>query len=414
MTKLSYFIIATCLSLTIGCSDPLCELEVTYNKATAIYADLDQLRIENINEAPRLLQAANKIYVSDQLLLISERKKGIHVYDNSDPTQPKAINFLNLPGNSEMLVEGTTIYADNYYDMLKIDLTNPTQARIADRINEAFPALSDGPSGTKIIGFDVKRVTEKLSCDQNIYDNDFIYYDHQQQQLASSAIPTAFVSNGSLNTGTANRMAKVDNFIFAIDHQKIYSFEDQSSFDVAQSGQHIGRQLETIYALEDHLFIGSTDAMLILKVEDDAQVRHQGQFFHNTACDPVLPTSEDVAYFTLRSGDECPGDENALYVIDISSYENTQALQTISMQSPYGMTIYDGKLYVGEGTNGFTAFDIDDQQLLTEVERHSHIEAYDIIVHPSMDDILLFASPDGISQFKVKDKEYTLLSQIKY
>jgi len=51
----------------------------------------------------------------------------------------------------------------------------------------------------------------------------------------------------------------------------------------------------------------------------------------------------------------CPGDENALLVLDISQTWPEQ-IQEIEMESPFGMTIVNNKLYVGEGKNGLKVF----------------------------------------------------------
>lgn len=409
------FLFATLISFCFltSCGDQLCEQEVTYTKATAIYADLDDLRVDNLNESPKQLSNANKIYLSNDLILISERMKGIHVFDNSNPQNPIAITFLNVPGNNEMFIEGDIIYADSYYDMLKIDISSPLQAQVISRLENAFTPQYFNDNGDALIGFNEEVVTEQLSCDANFRQNDFIYVDWQSQRIDGSAIPTAFVSNSNGTLGTANRITKVDDLIFIIDKTDIYTFEDLGQLSEAASSQTIGWALETIYPADEHLFIGSNQGMQIYKI-DNKKVSYQGEFFHATGCDPVLPTDQNVAYVTLRSGNDCPGDENNISVVSITNLNSPRLLREITMDSPYGMTLHNDKLYVGEGINGFKIFDASEQSNLKLIETNRSIETYDIIAHPTEDNILLFANPDGISQYMTEGQNYNLLSSITY
>ncbi len=402
-----------CIFLT-SCGDQLCEQEVTYIKATAKYANLDDLRIDVLNETPRLLKSANKIYLSNDLILISERMEGIHVYDNSNPENPVAINFLNVPGNNEIFVEGNILYADSYYDLLKIDISSPLQANIVSRLKSAFEPQFFNTTGEALIGFDEEVVTEQLSCDANIQQNDWLYFDFQAERIDGSAIPTAFVSNGNGATGTANKITKAKDLIFLIDRVNIYTFEDKGQLSIASQKNPVGWSLETIFHSEDHLFMGSNNGMHIYKIEDNNSVSYTGEFFHATGCDPVLPTEEEVAYVTLRTGSDCPGDENNISVVNIANLTNPSLIQEITMDSPYGMTLHNDKLYVGEGTNGFKVFDASQRDQIKLIETNRDIETYDIIVHPTDNNILLFANPNGISQYSTVGEEYNLLSSITY
>ena len=414
--KKHLFIIGIAIAILFftSCSDQLCEQEVTYTKATAIYADLNDFRIDDFNESPKQLESANKIFLSNDLILISERKKGIHVYDNSNPKNPVPLNFLNIPGNNEMFVEDNIIYADSYYDLLKIDISSPLQATVVSRLENAIRPRFSNDRGQILIGFNEEVVTEQLSCDAHIDNNRSIYFDWNSQRIDDSAIPTAFVSNSNGSLGTANRMTKVDDLIFIIDKSNIYTLEDRGNLARATSSQSIGWALETIYPADGHLFLGSNNGMQIYKIQDDNRVTLRGEFFHATGCDPVLPTDENVAYVTLRSGLECPGDENNISVVNIAILNIPSLIQEIEMESPYGMTLHEDKLYVGEGINGFKIFDASERDNLKLIESNRSIETYDIMAHPSDENILLFANPNGISQYSVDGQDYNLLSSITY
>ena len=111
----------------------VCNQTVSYTKATAIFADLAELRTTPLIEAAREVEDAGKIFVGDNFLLIGEEGQGIHVYDNTDASNPTPTSFLNIPYTREFFVSGSEIFAETQYDMVKIDISDLNNARIVSR-----------------------------------------------------------------------------------------------------------------------------------------------------------------------------------------------------------------------------------------------------------------------------------------
>jgi len=151
--------------------------------------------------------------------------------------------------------------------------------------------------------------------------------------------------------------------------------------------------------------------MEILSTSNPDNPEWIGSFSHATSCDPVLPQGS-TAYVTLRSGNECDGNVDALTVVDIQNLTFPTAKQDIQMESPYGMTIIDGNLYVGEGENGLKIFKILADDTLELIDHDRSIQAYDVIPHPTQADIILVASPDGFGQYQITSSSKKLLSWI--
>ena len=61
---------------------------------------------------------------------------------------------------------------------------------------------------------------------------------------------------------------------------------------------------------------------------------HNYLFDHATSCDPVLPTDK-AAYISLRTGDftECPGNTNALIILNIENLQSPKLAAEIEMRS---------------------------------------------------------------------------------
>jgi len=419
MTRAYLFVFAIC-SVLFSCDLDQCEQTVTYTKATGVYIDLDDTRSQSLMQPPKSeISSPGKIFINDDLILIGERGEGVHVINNTIPESPVTMSFINVPGSHEMYVREDYLYINSYFDMLKINIADASAISLAERIEDAFenPYITDN-EGRVLVDFDYQVVTEVQNCDQSYYADDQIYYfDFEGTLLDQSAIPTSFVSSGT-TIGTANRMAVIGDQLYAVNKRDLYAFDieaDQFSPAVGFSRQpYIGWNIETIYAMEPYLFIGTQTGMQIHRVGNNNIVT-EGVFSHAEACDPVLPTDEGVAYVTLRSGDDCPGDLNSLNIVDISNVSFPTLLQQYPLDSPYGMTLIGDLLYVAQGASGISVFDKSNLPNVSLVEYFPSIAAYDIIKHPSRTDLVLVANDRGLSQYSVStDLDFGEISTIGF
>jgi hypothetical protein len=93
-----------------------------------LYASSDQAAITFTS--PRQLVNPGKIYVVSNYLLINERYEGIHVYDNSNPSAPISLGFLQIAGNTEIAVKNNILYVDHLTDLVALkvsDWNNPEE-----------------------------------------------------------------------------------------------------------------------------------------------------------------------------------------------------------------------------------------------------------------------------------------------
>jgi hypothetical protein len=93
----------------------------------------------------RALVTPGKIYVYQSFLLINELGKGIHIYDNSNPTTPLPVAFIVVPYNFDMAVKDNVLYADSYIGLVAIDINNLPDITVSKIIkyerNQKFPPL---------------------------------------------------------------------------------------------------------------------------------------------------------------------------------------------------------------------------------------------------------------------------------
>jgi hypothetical protein len=403
-----------------SCTHDLGKATVTYTKATAEYGDIESLRSTPLITGVQEIEDAGKIFVSDQMLLIGEEGRGIHVLNNMDPTNPTQVLFINIPGNREFYVQGDILYAESIYDMLKIDISDIANPYLVTRIEQGVWQEIYNHKGEALIGFEFEQVTEEIELNDDT-DMDFWnsqptqYYDYANNLIPPSALPSSFAGNNA-DIGTVNRIAYLNEHVYLISRTNMNVYRDNGQFELV-SQSSVGWEMETIYPLENKLYVGSRSAMTVFNAADPDFPSHEAEYWHETSCDPVMPVTSRTAYLTLRSGEfgDCPGDINALHVLDINGNGWIDQLHEIEMKSPFGMTIIGDELFVGEGDAGFKVFDISDVRNPVLSRTIKSVEAYDIIAHPTNANMILIAGPAGFSQFQVgNDFELQLLSTISY
>lgn len=103
-----------------------------------IYATTEQLnRVETRENEP--LHHPGRIYCYNHFLLVNDEGLGIHIFDNSDITQPKHISFIAIPGNMDFSVKNGILYADNITDLVLINIADPAKPVYVNRIQGVFP-----------------------------------------------------------------------------------------------------------------------------------------------------------------------------------------------------------------------------------------------------------------------------------
>ncbi len=105
-----------------------------------LYMTWEDLRTSVEVMPPREILKRGKIYIKDNYLYVNEPNKGIHIFDNSHPENPIPQCFLSIPGNTDLSIKGSFLYADSYVDLLIFALTiHPEDIILVNRIEDVFP-----------------------------------------------------------------------------------------------------------------------------------------------------------------------------------------------------------------------------------------------------------------------------------
>src|SRR5207249_9750630 len=73
--------------------------------------------IETCLEFRRVLFRSKSPYI-----FVSEVNQGIHVIDNTNPSSPQNVAFINVPGNLDIAIKDNVLYADSYIDFVAVEI----------------------------------------------------------------------------------------------------------------------------------------------------------------------------------------------------------------------------------------------------------------------------------------------------
>ncbi len=400
--------------LGTSCTKTKGEITMTYNKASAVYADLDEIRNTPLVASARSIQEPGKIYIGDNFLLIGEKEEGIHVFDNTNPNNPVALSFLQLPMTREFYVDGNFIYAEGHYDFMKIDMSDMYNPSLVNRVEYAFGEVHQNDRGEDIVGFTYETVTETFELGspeaQALEENTYLYYDYQDNLVPVASVPSSFVGAGGDVKGTLNKITTLNNYAYVVGNDEIFVFSDQGN-----TMSYLNRidvytgDVETIYPYDNYLYLGTQSSMELFSTANPEAPSHVSEYWHPTSCDPVLPTG-DVAYLTLRSADNsgCAGDENTLTVIDMTDIFHPEQLNSVVMDSPYGIGLDGDYLWIGEGNNGLTLLDNSNPHNPTILKTFTGVQAYDVIPNPYQANSIYVTGDNGMNVYSVDYNALTI------
>ena len=88
--------------------------------------------------SPRDVINQGKIYIKDQYIYVGDINLGVHIIDNTDPTHPVKIAFLQIYGNHDIAIKENILYADNLEDLVSIDISERQNPQLIKRIEGVY------------------------------------------------------------------------------------------------------------------------------------------------------------------------------------------------------------------------------------------------------------------------------------
>lgn len=409
--QIYYLIILTAITLN-ACTDKISEIFIANSP---IYMSYEDLRSSIKQVEYQDLVKPGKMYFKDDYIFIIEQMKGIHVIDNSNPTSPQKVSFIEIPGTVDIAIKGQILYTDSYVDLVALDLSDLNNIKEVSRSEDVLPyilppydedypvAKLDEDKGV-VIGWEVKKV--KQSPEFNYYP---IFLEMDMMNLAkySGGITSSGVGVG----GSMARFGITGNTLYIVENSElhIYDISNVSSLTAVKT-TGIGWGIETMFILGDNMFFGTQNGMLIYDISVPVSPMYISQFWHVTSCDPVV-VQDTLAYVTLRGGSNCWADINELNIISINNIEEPYLVKAYPMVSPYGLGIDGEVLFICDGDAGLKIYNVSDPLTVddNQIAHYPEIFGYDVI---PLNGNLLLIGEDGFYQYNYDDLENIQLLSI--
>ena len=403
-----------------GCKDIYTE---QYLSLEPVYQSFEDFRASVKMGSQQDLVKPGKIYTIGNYIFINENMKGVHVYNNANPAAPQYTGFINIPGNVDIAVKNSIMYADSYVDLVAIDISDPTKSKEIGRIKNVFPYSVPPYNETKyrigqvdntkgvVVSWEVRKVRKEINTIS--YPVFPIYWGAKYATDFATAPGSSSqnsATSGTSGTGVGGSMARfgiTGNSLLAIDTYKYYNFDLSSPNDPRlSSSSFLSSGIETMFLYGKYMFLGTTTGMLVYDLSDINKPTFVSNFWHATGCDPVV-VQGNRAYVTIRGGNRCNSLINRLDVLDITNILKPVLFRSYNMDNPYGLGISGDILFVCDGTSGLKVFDASDPMLIIErqLAKFPGIQAYDVI---PLGKSLLMIGSDGFYQY-----DYTDVKNIK-
>ncbi|EDP69788.1 hypothetical protein FBALC1_09662 [Flavobacteriales bacterium ALC-1] len=370
----------------------------------------------------RSTNSDGKIYVYDDLLFYIAQHSGIHIFDNQSPENPQNLAFIELEGVNDISVKNGILYADNFMDLVVFDISNVSNIQLLNVEEDMLSYYATFPDDVSYYQSDIypsngdEFIANYTTVNMSIVEvesNSNIYNWNSISIFEFDALANTIGNNIGVG-GSYAKFQIFNNALYTIDDYMLYTFDITDHNDISLTSETwmegwFGGELETTYILKENLFIGATNGMHIVGLEDAFNPTYISSFSHATGCDPVVVEGY-TAYITVRGENSCGAIEDQINVIDITDISTPIEYSTYFLSSPYGLGIRNQVLYVCND-NGINVFDAQNpSQIVLENTYQSDLK--DII---PLESHLIAVGENVIHQYNYADDfELELMSTIQF
>ncbi len=397
-----------------------------YKGYAPVYMTYKDLRAAITTEQNVDLKNPGKIYFKDNYIFIVDEFKGIHVFDNTDPSSPVNKVFIKLPGVVDISMSGTIMYADSYIDLVVLDVADINNIHETGRLKDILPytvtptKTNDFPMGYVdkdkgiVVDWELRTIKEKVEVNPNpnpypvYFGGSLAFYDKMNASGASSGISGSGVGVG----GSMARFGIKGNILYMVNSNSLKIFDISNKTEPSKINEfNVGWNIETMFLTEKSMFLGTTNGMVIYDITNPSTPFSQAFFTHARSCDPVI-VDDTLAYISLRSGTTCAWGLNVLDVVNIKNINKPISVASYSMVNPHGLGKNGDLLFICDGTAGLKIYDASDPRNITGhlIYSYPYINAFDVI---PIGNVLILIGNDGLYQYNYSNiRNITLLSSI--
>lgn len=236
--------------------------------------------------------------------------------------------------------------------------------------------------------------------------------------LGSCESDTTYMSPGEGGKGgSMARFTVAGDYLYTIDDRTLRTFDisnESKPHYLKTKNKEVGDNMETIFARDTLLFLGSRSGMYIYNIARPEFPSFIACAEHFTSCDPVVAT-DHYAYVTLNSNSwQCGRGADLLDIYDLHDISKPEhVFRSMDFNHPRGLGIDGNKLFICDNT--LKVYDISNPVLPVWIDDTSHLpeaeemDAYDVI---PMNGLLLLIGETGLYQFDYRGEKLAFVSKI--
>lgn len=103
-----------------------------------VYISTDKAFLLDV-QSPQSFTDPGKMFLYQNFIYVTDYGYGVHVIDNSDPSNPTKVAFISIPGVADAAVKNGYMYADNFTDIVTFDVRNVNNISFEKRVKNVYP-----------------------------------------------------------------------------------------------------------------------------------------------------------------------------------------------------------------------------------------------------------------------------------
>ena len=190
--KKIFFAVLSCLLFFSFQSCLKDKLTHSYTIYTPIYETKERVTLNIKSNPAKEIQSPGNLFVYGNYIFLNETDKGVHIIDNTDPSNPVDKAFIDIPGNLDIAVKGNILYADMYQDLVAVDISDPLHAKLVKTVPDVFGEryYANGfvaANNMVIVGWTRKDVVDRLESKRKEKSQKFFELKQRKIQAREKA-----------------------------------------------------------------------------------------------------------------------------------------------------------------------------------------------------------------------------------